>query len=333
MVAKDPMARLLESGNLVVQGKNRDADSEIYAWQSFDYPTDTSLAGMKIGWNMKTCVERYLTSWKSSDDPSTGDFSFHIDIKGMPQVIVSKRTTRMLRLGPWNGVRLNGVYVRGNTIYGSNFVFNENESHYMFKPTVSNDEEVTRVRLSNSGNLVRFVIYNSSTEWRTMSSMPYVLCDRYGYCGATGVYRINGNPICDCLEGFTLKSQKKPLDCKDGDGFKKLVRVKVPDLLDFWSNKRMNLEECKEMCSTNCSCAAYANSDIREGGSGCLMWFGDLIYVSELKAQFIGLNFYIRLSKSELSKSSPVTFFIVIVLLAPSLKMKSFYCSDQSKKQ
>ncbi|KAH7546535.1 hypothetical protein FEM48_Zijuj01G0211200 [Ziziphus jujuba var. spinosa] len=125
----------------------------------------------------------------------------------MPQVIVSKGTTRMLRLGPWNGVRLNGVYVRGNTIYGSNFVFNENESYYMFKPTVSNDEEVTRVRLSNSGNLVRFVIYNSSTEWRTMSSMPYVLCDRYGYCGANGVYRINGNPICDCLEGFTLKSQ------------------------------------------------------------------------------------------------------------------------------
>ncbi|KAH7546534.1 hypothetical protein FEM48_Zijuj01G0211100 [Ziziphus jujuba var. spinosa] len=83
-------------------------------------PVGTTTTMDKIGWNLKTYVEHYLTSWKSSDDPSIGDFSFHIDIKGMPQVIVSKGTTRTLRLGPWNGVRLNGVYVRGNTVYGSN---------------------------------------------------------------------------------------------------------------------------------------------------------------------------------------------------------------------
>ncbi|XP_048320073.2 G-type lectin S-receptor-like serine/threonine-protein kinase At4g27290 isoform X2 [Ziziphus jujuba] len=311
MVTKDPVARLLESGNLVVQEKNREADSEIYAWQSFDYPTDTSLAGMKIGWDLKTGLERYLTSWKSADDPSTGEFTLHMDIKGMPQIVVYSGTSRTLRSGLWNGVMFTGMYVNGDPVYESIFVFDENESYYMFKPKVNKDE-VTRLRLSNSGNLERLVMHN--TEWTTMSSMPYELCDRYGYCGANGVCRINGDPICDCLKGFTPKSQqewevlnwsngcvrKTPLDCKNGDDFVKLVGVKLPDLLEFWLNKSMSLQECKEMCLKNCSCAAYANSDIREGGSGCLMWFGNLVDVRELRVKDTEQDIYLRLPKSEL---------------------------------
>ncbi|RVW12951.1 Receptor-like serine/threonine-protein kinase SD1-7 [Vitis vinifera] len=35
------------------------------------------------------------------------------------------------------------------------------------------------------------------------------------------------------------------------------------------------------VCVRNCSFTPYANSDIREGGSGCLVWFGDLIDIGE----------------------------------------------------
>ena len=82
----------------------------------------------------------------------------------------------------------------------------------------------------------------------------------------------------------------------------KIERVKLLDLLDFWLNKNMSLEECKEMCLNNCSYTVYANLDIRRGRSGCLMWFGDLIDVREFHVDGSDQDMYIRMSASEKSK-------------------------------
>ncbi|KAM0023302.1 putative bulb-type lectin domain-containing protein [Helianthus debilis subsp. tardiflorus] len=62
------VAKLLDSGNLVVCDDS--STDEDFVWQSFDYPTDTLLAGMKFGKDLVTGVDRYLTSWNSMDDPS-----------------------------------------------------------------------------------------------------------------------------------------------------------------------------------------------------------------------------------------------------------------------
>ena len=54
---KNPIAQLLDTGNFVVRdAKSNSADG--FSWQSFDYPTDTFLPGMKLGWNLKTRVSR-----------------------------------------------------------------------------------------------------------------------------------------------------------------------------------------------------------------------------------------------------------------------------------
>ncbi|PON51258.1 Bulb-type lectin domain containing protein, partial [Trema orientale] len=84
-VKKTPVAQLLDSGNLIL----RDMSSDIYLWQSFDYPTDTHLPGMKLGWDSRTDLERYLTSWKSADDPSKGDFTYRMGISGLPQTVLA----------------------------------------------------------------------------------------------------------------------------------------------------------------------------------------------------------------------------------------------------
>ena len=39
----------------------------------------------------------------------------------------------------------------------------------------------------------------------------------------------------------------------------------------------MNLEECDKACLRNGNCTTYTNSDVRSGGSGCLIWLGDLV--------------------------------------------------------
>ena len=107
------------------------------------------------------------------------------------------------------------------------------------------------------------------------------------YCGANSICRIDRRPICECLDGFIPKSdieweflnwtsgctRRNLLDCQKGEGFVELKGVKLPDLLEFWINQRMTLEECRAECLKNCSCTAYTNSNISGKGSGCLIWF------------------------------------------------------------
>lgn len=58
----------------------------------------------------------------------------------------------------------------------------------------------------------------------------------------------------------------------------------------------MTLEECKGKCWENCSCTAYGNSD--KDGSGCILWFGDLLDLRKLPDA--GQDIYVRLDIFEL---------------------------------
>jgi hypothetical protein len=71
--AENPVLQLLDNGNLVVKDGHVD-DPVNFLWQSFDYPCDTFLPEMKLGRNLVTGLERFVTSWKSADDPADGEF-------------------------------------------------------------------------------------------------------------------------------------------------------------------------------------------------------------------------------------------------------------------
>ncbi|KAA8524519.1 hypothetical protein F0562_010942 [Nyssa sinensis] len=79
-------AVLKDSGNLVLK-----QDEDTVLWQSFDYPTDTFMSGMKISWNRKTGRQILLTSWANDEDPRPGMFSTGIDPKGRPQLFIWKQ--------------------------------------------------------------------------------------------------------------------------------------------------------------------------------------------------------------------------------------------------
>ena len=72
-------AMLLDTGNLVLINNNNGNR----LWQSFDYPTDTFLPGMKLGLNKRTGLKWSLSSWKTGYDPGTGEYSYKIDLAGM----------------------------------------------------------------------------------------------------------------------------------------------------------------------------------------------------------------------------------------------------------
>ncbi|KAL8510390.1 hypothetical protein ACS0TY_017272 [Phlomoides rotata] len=78
-------------------------------------------------------------------------------------------------------------------------------------------------------------------------------------------------------------------------------------MLEFWLNTSMSLDECRAECLKNCSCTAFANPYITNGGSGCVMWFGDLVDTRDIPGADSKQNIYVRVPVSELlDYSSPV---------------------------
>ena len=73
--------------------------------------------------------------------------------------------------------------------------------------------------------------------------------------------------------------------------------MKAPDTERSWVNASMTLGECRVKCWENCSCMAYANSNIRGEGSGCAIWIGDLLDIRLMPNA--GQDLYIRLAVSE----------------------------------
>ncbi|KAH9803166.1 Receptor-like serine/threonine-protein kinase SD1-8 [Citrus sinensis] len=302
--------QLLDSGNLVLRGE-RDGGSETYLWQSFDYPSDTLLPGMKLGWDLKTGLERRITSWKSPDDPSPGNFTWAVERQDNPELIMWKGSRKFHRGGPWNGL-----------------VFNEDELYYTFDMT---DKDVFSRIVMNQTLYVRhqFTWDKATQSWELYANVPRDLCDTYALCGDYGICIISDTPFCQCLKGFKPKSRgyvdwsqgcvrDKSLNYSTQDGFIKFTELKLPDATSSWVSKSMNLYECQDKCLDNSSCMAYTNSDIRGEGSGCAMWFGDLIDMRSFPDG--GQDFYIRMSASELGvKGEPRTKIVVIVISTAAL--------------
>ncbi|XP_057460629.1 G-type lectin S-receptor-like serine/threonine-protein kinase At4g27290 [Actinidia eriantha] len=146
--ARYPVTQLLESGNLVVKDLKADDPGHL-VWQSFDYPGDTFLPGMKLGKNLVTGQEWYLSSWKSDNDPAQGEYAFGLDIHGYPQTVLSKGSTDLFRSGPWNGVRFSVPHLRPNLIYKYGVFFEKDEVYYAYE--LLNSSVVSRFILNPNG--------------------------------------------------------------------------------------------------------------------------------------------------------------------------------------
>ena len=282
---------------------------------------------MKLGWDFKAGLERRITSWKSSDDPSPGDFIWKIERQFYPELVMWKGSRKFYRTGPWNGLIFSASSLRLNPIFKYRFVFNEDELYYTFYLT--DKAVISRTVMNQTVSLrQRFIWRKANQSWELYSNLPKDQCDTYGLCGAYGICIISQSPICQCLEGFHSKSggyvdwsqgcvRNKSLNYSRKDGFIKFSELKLPDSTSSWVSKSMNLKECREKCLENSSCMAYTNSDITRGGSGCVMWFGDLIDMRNFPDG--GQDLYIRMSASEIG-------IRLLVYVTPVRLVPYFYC-------
>lgn len=308
--AGSPVVQLLDSGNLVMIDEG-DVNPGNFVWQSFDYPCDTFIARMKIGRDFTTGLDRYLSSWTSPDDPAPGNFSYRFELGGFPEVVVREDSDVRFRSGPYNGVRMSGMLeMQENPMYTYDFVFNDKEIYLTFVPR-NNSNLLRGVLSSDNGAIIPYMLIDPNRGW--IENLPLYVdnCDRYALCGANGICDNNQSPVCSCLTGFVPNNptewnavpgsggcvRRNQLNCS-GDEFIMVSGVKVPETKRSWYNYSINLEECKGLCLTNCSCTAYANLDITNGGSGCLLWFNDLNDIRYITNS--GQDIYVRVSASEI---------------------------------
>ncbi|XP_074285165.1 G-type lectin S-receptor-like serine/threonine-protein kinase At4g27290 [Silene latifolia] len=334
---RNPVAKLLDSGNLVIKNEdeNDDFTPASFLWQSFDHPCDIQLPGMKLGKDVSTGLDRYLTSWTSSDDPSPGSYTYRLDYRGYPQPVLMKSRVEQYRNGPWNGVGFSGnPNLKPNPIFAFHFVMNAKEIYYTYE--LLNKSVLSHRLLNPYGTMQRLVWSEYAQGWVMYLTAQSDNCDTYALCGKFGSCNIADSPECSCLKGFEPKSpndwnagdwsdgcmRKTALSCNKGDGFLKYTNVKLPDTQYSWYNTSMTLAECKAKCMLNCSCVAYATLDVRAGGSGCLIWI-DILIDLKIYAQN-GQDLFVRVDASELEKGKTRTWILACsVILGASLLVGS----------
>ncbi|KAH7833684.1 hypothetical protein Vadar_008747 [Vaccinium darrowii] len=170
-------AQLLDSGNLVLfQG---DSGTSGVFWQSFDHPTNTMLPNMKLGLDRKTGLEQFLTTWKSGDDPGTGEYSYRVEPSEMPQLVLFKGSTRVWRMAAWLARHQSAKPEATPTfIFNGTYVNNRDEVSTFY--TLINASNVSKLFLDELGTL-KMVTWVG--KWVEFYSYPNDQCDYYSRCG------------------------------------------------------------------------------------------------------------------------------------------------------
>ncbi|KAK1369026.1 Receptor-like serine/threonine-protein kinase [Heracleum sosnowskyi] len=306
----NPVAQLLDSGNLVVRDENN-INPDAYRWQSFDHPVDNLLPGMKLGWDLVKGLERNLNSWKSPDDPSSGEYTAGISLDGYPQLVLRSGSDLQYRLGSWDGMQFSNKSTCTQTKdLTDKFVINDNEVYYSYG--VWNKLIIMRMLLTPGGTLLLLTWNDQNQSWdiyfraQNDTCKSYALCGAYGNCYSTG---------CQCFKGFHPKNidnwlvanwsdgcvRKTQLKCDGSDGFEKFTAIRLPDTRHALFHPNKDVVYCRTECLLNCSCIAYAYMDITEGGTGCLLWFDELTDIGVDKSQ--SLDLYIRFPASVLGEN------------------------------
>ncbi|MQL69188.1 hypothetical protein Taro_001520 [Colocasia esculenta] len=314
----NPVATLLNDSNFVVTSSGAMGASLRGGpvWQSFDYPTDTLMSGMKIGWDLRSGRNHNLTSWRSADDPAPGEYFLVIGTPEDPQVFLLEKKVRIWRSGPWIGKQFSGVPVPTNSLRCRFNLLRSADEVYVGYDALDGSL-LTRAVVQPTGEADYMVWNEKAQAWTRFWFAPRDRCDTMSTCGTFGLCDVTSEPqICSCVRGFVPCSpqnwdmgdssdgcmRRAPVDCRNGtDRFVPLSGVKLPDTTEASVDHAMGLEQCRLACLRNCSCTGYANSEVTgAGGRGCILWTGNL---TDLRSSAEGgPDLFVRVAAADLGE-------------------------------
>ncbi|GKC58416.1 G-type lectin S-receptor-like serine/threonine-protein kinase CES101 isoform X1 [Tanacetum coccineum] len=243
LVTRNASVTLLDSGNLVLQELYQDGSVKQVLWQSFDYPTDTLLPGMKLGINLKTGHRWSLTSWRSDQLPAHGSFTLTGDPNGTDQLVIHRQGNIHWTSGPWWNGEFENTHLQSS---GPNvrLYYMSNETEQSFTYLTKSFELFPSLRMRQDGFLQGSVI--------TLN----VQC------------RSTNDP--GCAEGDFEK-----LECRKDYYFASRNDYVYGDEYVYDESYNLSLYDCKKICWSNCSCMAYTYAT--ENKAGCKI-YSQMIY-------------------------------------------------------
>ncbi|KAL9460491.1 hypothetical protein AB3S75_003652 [Citrus x aurantiifolia] len=175
------IAILQDSGNLVLQETNHDGSTRRVLWQSFDYPTDTFLPGMKLGINLEADKKWFLQSWITEESPAQGSFTLGVDPNFTNHLSIWWRGEFHSNIGLWR----NRIFDSSGDSTISDFIFsytsNKQEKYFTYS-VKGNVTLFPRLRIMADGTLATHngkeklingypVCRNASSDFKTITAL------------------------------------------------------------------------------------------------------------------------------------------------------------------
>ncbi|KAL5565004.1 hypothetical protein UlMin_028168 [Ulmus minor] len=255
--------RLLPNGNIVLydsKGK--------FVWQSFDYPTDTLLAGqsLRIGGINK------LVSRLSEKENKDGPYSYVLEPKGLSLYYKSKNSAKsLLYFSTTQTVQIQDS-LQNATLEVNPDDADETSSvitfgFFLVRPKYNST--FTFLRLGIDGN-IKFYTYNDKVDWGP-TEVTFTLFDRNSNwesecqlparCGTFGVCEDNQCVACPSSKGLLGWSKscepEKLKSCRPSDF--QYYKVEGVDhfLSKFTSGSASKESDCEKKCTSDCKCLGY----------------------------------------------------------------------------
>ncbi|XP_050371460.1 G-type lectin S-receptor-like serine/threonine-protein kinase CES101 [Argentina anserina] len=262
----DVVAILNDDGNFVLQEES----TKRVLWQSFDYPVDVLLPGMKLGVNRSNGHDWSLSCWLSEKTAEPGPFTL-----------------------VWDGSQLK--IKRRGTVYWTSGVlrdgrFENIKQKYSFK-TVSNEIEdyITYSALDQNG----------MSEW-LLTTMGR-LTDSDGnaeIAKADSCYGYNTEEGCQKWD--------QPSECnRSGDVFQQsngYFKTGNSGGSPTDTNTSLSLSDCKATCWADCDCVGFIFLFANQ--TGCRYWTGNAEFVGDRDAYSSSLVYYLRIKTPDTADRS-----------------------------
>ncbi|XP_062012046.1 G-type lectin S-receptor-like serine/threonine-protein kinase CES101 isoform X2 [Rosa rugosa] len=262
-------ATLSDSGNFILQELNSDGSTKQVWWQSFDYPADTFLPGMKLGVNRSNGHIWSLTSWTSVNYPPPGPFILDWDPTAR-QLEIRREGVVCWRSGNYSATnnRFQNILPNAKVSYKFSIVSNENED-YLTYTSEDGAYELPEWILNYYGKLFNY--YGLGID--------IARADQCGGYNTDGVgCQTTGRPttcMADFGSPFVLKKGYfKPITSSSAS--------RCPYSLNFVSNESYSGTgiDCNNTCLQNCDCLGF---DFQfDNQTGCRFWSVNCEFVEDL---------------------------------------------------
>ncbi|CAH1439190.1 unnamed protein product [Lactuca virosa] len=251
-ITRNASAKLLDTGNFVLQELYPDGSVKRVLWQSFDYPTDTLLPGMKLGINLKTGHGWSLTSWRSETLPAEGSFTLTGDpnaTSGLMEMVILRRGNVHWRSGSWKNGGFENTGLQFSPDVHLYYVSNETEQSFTYLTKTYDSSPALTMYLNGQlkGSTVNLDVQCSSIK------------------------------DAGCAESDVLEEMNCRKYCffQSKDSFDHIYG----DEYEYDESHNLTVYDCRRICWNNCSCVAftYATAD----GAGCKTYNSQGILRSE----------------------------------------------------